>query len=118
LIIMTMFTFSLGTIMLTSSISVYSRDFQYLITALARILFWVTPIIYEIGSRAGAGGILYTIIWLNPLTYYIEGLHDVIYRGEIPGIEILLGCVIISIVMFTIGAFVFDKLKDGFAERL
>ena len=118
IIMLSMFMFSMGTIMLTSSISVYSRDFQYLITAFARLLFWVTPIFYEIESRAGTGGILYTIIWLNPLTYFVEGLRDITYRGIIPNAEILFGCVIIAVVMFVIGALVFNKLKDGFAERL
>lgn len=118
IILLSMFMFSMGTIMLTSSISVYSRDFQYLITAFARILFWVTPIFYEVESRAGTGGLLYTIIWLNPLTYYVEGLRDITYRGVLPSTEILLSCIIISIVMFIMGALVFNKLKDGFAERL
>lgn len=39
------------------SLSVYSRDFQCPITAFARILFWVMPMVYEIESRAGTGGI-------------------------------------------------------------
>lgn len=116
-VIFSMFLFSLGTIMFTSSISVYSRDFGYLITAFSRILFWVTPIFYMIESGSGAG-ILFTLIWFNPLTYYVEGLHDVMYWGVIPEAKILAGCVIIAVVMFLAGFLVFSKLKDGFAERL
>ncbi len=114
-IILTMFIFSLGTILLTSAISVYSRDFEYLITAFARLLFWITPIFYMAESRTG---LLYSIIWLNPLTYYVEGLHDVLYRGIMPSSEILLFCTVISLVMISVGIIVFEKLKDGFAERI
>ena len=112
-----MFLFSLGSIMLTSSISVYVRDFEYLISAFARILFWVTPIFYMIEARAGAG-ILYTLIWFNPLTYFVEGFHYVMYWGVMPGTGLLIGCVLISLVMFIAGFLVFNKLKDGFAERV
>ena len=115
LIIMTMFLFSLGMILFTSAISVYSRDFEYLITALARILFWITPVFYIPNTLTG---ILSKIIWLNPLTYYVEGLHKILYWGEMPGIELLIACTVISIVVFLMGVYVFEKLKDGFAERI
>ena len=115
LIILTMFAFSFGTILLTSAISVYSRDFEYLITALARILFWVTPIFYTTDSLTG---VLSTIVWLNPLTYYVEGLRDIVYIGIMPETELLIMCTIISAVMLAIGAYVFERLKDGFAERI
>ena len=114
-IILTMFAFSFGTILLTSAISVYSRDFEYLITALARILFWVTPIFYTTDSLTG---VLSTIVWLNPLTYYVEGLRDIVYIGIMPETELLIMCTIISAVMLAIGAYVFERLKDGFAERI
>ena len=114
-IIVAMFFFSLGTIMFTSSISVYSRDFEYFITATARVLFWVTPIFYMTDSLTG---ILNTIVWINPLTYYVEGLHDIIYRGIMPSTELLAIAAIISAVTFIAGAAIFQKLKDGFAERL
>ncbi|NLL94216.1 MAG: ABC transporter permease [Thermoplasmatales archaeon] len=111
----TMFLFSLGTILLTSAISVYSRDFEYLVTALSRILFWITPIIYTTDILAG---ILSRIIWINPLTYYVEGMHDIFYLGIIPDMGIILACTILAIVMFLVGVIVFARLKDGFAERI
>jgi ABC-type polysaccharide/polyol phosphate export permease len=115
LIIMTMFLFSLGMILFTSAISVYSRDFEYLITALARILFWVTPIFYMADTLTG---VLSKIIWFNPLTYYVEGLHKILYWGEMPSTELLIVCTVASVAAFLIGVYVFEKLKDGFAERI
>ena len=115
IVIVSMFFFSLGTILLTSAISVYSRDFEYLITALSRILFWVTPIFYMSGSLSG---ILSKIIWFNPLTYYVEGLHSVLYWGSMPNTNLLIACLLLSTVAFFVGLLVFEKLKDGFAERI
>ena len=110
-----MFIFSFGTILLTSAISVYSRDFEYLITAFARVLFWITPIFYIPDTLTG---ILSNIIWLNPLTYYVEGLHEIIYWGVLPSTELLVACTLLSVIMLIIGVYVFTKLKDGFAERI
>lgn len=115
LVIITMFIFSFGTILLTSAISVYSRDFEYLITAFARVLFWVTPIFYMIDSITG---ILSKIIWFNPLTYYVAGLQDIIYRGVMPSGELLIACTVLSFITLIAGLYVFEKLKDGFAERI
>jgi ABC-type polysaccharide/polyol phosphate export permease len=115
LVIITMFVFSFGTILFTSAVSVYSRDFEYIITAFARILFWVTPIFYTIDSLTG---ILSKAIWFNPLTYYVEGLHEIIYWGMMPSNELLIACTLLSIIMLAIGVYVFEKLKDGFAERI
>lgn len=114
-VLLTMFIFSFGTILFTSAISAYSRDFEYLITAFSRILFWITPIFYTLDSVTG---ILSKIVWLNPLTYYVECIRQIVYLGAMPSIAMLMACMIISIVTFLIGATVFGKLKDGFVERI
>lgn len=115
IVVPTMFAFSLGMILFTSSVSAYSRDFEFFITAMARILFWVTPIFYMADSLTG---ILSKIIWLNPLTYFVCGFQDILYWGIIPGTDLLIMCCVISVVTLIIGAYAFERLKDGFAERV
>lgn len=114
-IIPTMFVFSFGTILITSSISAYSRDFEFFITAVSRVLFWITPVFYMIDSLTG---ILSKIIWFNPLTYFVEGFHEIFYWGTMPSLELLTVCCSVSVVTLIIGVYVFEKLKDGFAERI
>ena len=109
-----MFAFSLGTI-LTSTVSVYYRDFEHLIVALTRILFWVTPIFYMIESLSG---VLQFVIWFNPLTYYVRGLQDIMYWGIMPSVELIVACTAVSSVSLAVGLYVFEKFKDGFAERI
>ena len=114
-IVPSMFIFSLGTILFTSSISVYFRDFEFFITATSRVLFWVTPVFYMADSLTG---ILSKIIWFNPLTYFVKGFQDILYSGIMPSVELLIACCFISAIMFVVGIYTFEKLKDGFAERL
>jgi lipopolysaccharide transport system permease protein len=114
-VIPAMFIFSLGTILFTSSVSVYLRDFEFFIVAMSRLLFWVTPIFYMVYSTTG---ILSKLVWLNPLTYFVTSFQDILYWGVMPSTKILIICCIISAVMFVIGSYTFEKLKDGFAERI
>jgi lipopolysaccharide transport system permease protein len=115
IVIPAMFVFSLGTILITSSISVYSRDFEFFITAMARILFWITPVFYVADSLTG---VLSKIIWFNPLTYFVNGFQKILYWGVMPSAEMLIICCLVSVITFIVGIFVFEKLKDGFAERI
>lgn len=58
------------------------RDVSHLISAVTRLLFFVTPIIWVYGER---GGIVRVISNLNPLTFYLD-----IFRAPIlgePGID-------------------------------
>jgi lipopolysaccharide transport system permease protein len=115
IVIPAMFVFSLGTILITSSISVYSRDFEYFIMAMAKILFWITPVFYVADSLTG---ILSKIIWFNPLTYFVNSFQKILYWGVMPSAKILIICCLVSAAVFIAGIYVFEKLKDGFAERI
>ena len=56
------------------------RDFAQLISALTRMLFFITPIIW---TYEEATGIRRTIALYNPLTHYIEIMRAPILGGEI-----------------------------------
>lgn len=109
------FIFGLGCIFLLSSITVYIRDVQYALNSLAIALFIMTPMRY---MAEDATGIVGTIIWYNPLTYYIEWNHQILYWGVSPNIYYVLMCILISIVTMIIGYAAFRKLKHGFVKRL
>ena len=115
LIIIPMIVFVYGYSLLLSSVTVYVKDLQYALSSLVLIFYFITPIYFSIDSLSG---LLDTIVWVNPFTYYVEGLHDCIYYGRIPSIRIITGCYAITIIAFIIGQIVFSKLKSGFVERL
>ena len=107
--------FSLGSILLLSSITVYVRDIHYFLSSMGIVFFVVTPLRY---MASDAAGILSTVIWYNPFTYYVEAMHSIFYSESIPSMEITYMCVILSVVMMIVGSFTFSKLKHGFVERL
>ena len=107
--------FATGYTLLFSSITVYVRDVQYIISSISMVFFFLTPMYFLANETTG---MLSAIIWLNPFTYFIEAFHACVYSCTIPDTAILYGCLIISILTFILGYMVFNKLKKGFAEKL
>lgn len=114
-IIVLMFIFVLGYVLLFSSLNVYARDVQFFLNSVNMIFFFLTPMYFTVESTSG---MLSTVIWINPYTYYIEGFHDIIYRGVLPSSTVCIGALVYSSVAIIIGLIVFKKLKKGFAERM
>lgn len=109
------FLFALGYTLILSTVTVFVRDVQYFIQAISRIMFWTTPIFYLVNN---IDGILSTIIWCNPYTYFIESFHDIIYYGTLPNASVFIMCLILTFGTLTIGIFIFNKYQNKFAEKL
>ena len=114
-ILLLMALFTTGYTLLFSSLTVYARDVQYILSSVSMIFFFMTPMYFLADSVSGMLG---NIIWLNPFTYYIEAFHSMVYFGEIPEMKVLLMCIILPLVSMMLGLAVFRRLKRGFAERL
>lgn len=110
-----MFMFALGCAFLVSSLTVYLRDLQYLLSSVSMAFFFLTPM-YFVASETT--GILHTVVWLNPLTYYVESFHQLVYWGIMPEWWVLGVAFALGIVLLIVGWFVFNRLKHGFVERL
>lgn len=115
-ILMAEFIFIIGFTMLLSSVTVYFRDLAQIMSALSMIMFFATPVIYR--SSAMNSEIMQFIFKVNPATYYINALHDVIYYGRMPDIFTFVMCFVLAFVMIVIGFIVFKKLEGKFAELL
>ena len=107
--------FGIGCTFFLSSIAVYVRDIQYALGSVGIALFILTPMRY---MAEDATGLLGTIIWLNPLTYFIEWNHQILYWGIAPSLDYVSICAILAFVMLIIGYVVYRKLKSGFVKRL
>lgn len=109
------FVFATGVVMLFSSVSVYCRDVQHLLSSLGIAFFFATPNYFLLSETSG---LLNQLIWINPFTYYVEMFHDLLYFGRVPETGMLYMTVLITAITFVFGTAVFRRLKDGFAERL
>jgi len=107
--------FATGYVLFFSAITAFVRDVHHFIDAIARLIFFMTPIFY---LASEVTGVLEKIIWMNPLTYFTESYHDILYYGVVPDTFQLLVCVMLATVALIVGAIVFNRLKGRFAEVL
>ena len=110
-----LYFFSVGSMLILSSINVYVRDLQYLLGSMGIVFFVFSPI-RTLASEAE--GIRATVYWLNPFTYYLEAFHSIIYFKEVPDLFVLGMCLLLPVMFMLIGIIVFNYLKRGFVERL
>ena len=107
--------FYVGSCLLLGSLTVYVRDIQYLVSSFNLIFFICTPLR---SMLADVNGPLKTIMMFNPLTYFIEPIHEIMYYGTIPTFSSVLTTSMISVVTIMVGYATFLKLKKGFVEKL
>ncbi len=110
-----MLIFSLGCSLLVSTVTVFVKDVGYFMSVAMRLVIWITPTFF---LASEAKGILGTIVWYNPFTYYVETFHDILYYGIVPHPEYVLISAVLSIVFFLIGAAVFFRYEKKFPEVL
>ena len=115
LVLMIMFVFGVGCVFLLSSVAVYVRDIQYALGPMGIAFFVLTPMRY---MASDAEGLLETIIWCNPLTYFVESFHDILYWGTLPSVSNMCMCLLLAAVTLIGGYTVFRKLRRGFVKRL
>lgn len=115
------FIFVCGMCLLLSAANVYFRDIEHLYGVLLTMWMYLTPIIYPIeifdGHGALAEFIKHVVTW-NPLTRYVQYFRSVIMYATVPGIRENLICLLMSLVMFAIGALVFKKAQKKFILHL
>lgn len=111
------FIFVCGMCLFLSAANVYFRDIEHLYSVLLTVWMYLTPIIYPISLLDSAGGfalVVKRIVYLNPLTHYVEYFRSVVMYATLPGIKENLICLGMSLAMFVFGAFVFSKAQKKF----
>lgn len=108
--------FCLGVALLLSGINVYFRDVEHIIGVLLMAWVWGTPIMYSIDLTGD--GILRKLVHLNPMTWFVEIYHDILYLKTCPSIAMLGACFLIAFLFLVIGELCFNYLEGNFAEEL
>ena len=107
--------FSLGLALIVSAATVYLRDLEYIIRVLLMALIWMTPIMYEVKAVPAN---LYNILKLNPMVYFIDIFHDILYYHTFPSLAMLLVIMVEAVGTLIIGEVIFARLEGDFSEEL
>jgi homopolymeric O-antigen transport system permease protein len=107
--------FCLGIILLLSSLNVFFRDVGIMWGTIQPALFYMTPIMYP---EALIPEKYKLIIKCNPVYYFIKLGRSIFYDAGGPPSALWIHCTIIAVLMYIIGAFVFNKLKNQFISTI
>lgn len=102
--------------LLLSCIHVYVRDVEHIYQVFLRLLFFITPIFYDL-SFLGKGTAKY-IVLLNPLTYLIDFSRSVVIEGKLFSIESFLLLFLVNAIMMYFGFIIFRQFEPTFAENV
>jgi len=107
---------TIGLAFIVSALTVHFRDLKDLLANLLTFWFFATPIIYPM-SAAPEGG--RTFLNLNPFTHLAISYQEILfYQGPFGHWKWLLALLGGSIGLFLLGYFLFDRLRDSFAEEV
>ena len=107
--------FVLGIILFLSSITVYFRDLEHIVSIVLMAWMYLTPVIYPIEYIPSS---VFNIFKMNPMFVIIESYRDILMFNRQPETFGLFYVLMLSILFLAAGYFVFDKLQRRFAEEI
>ncbi len=107
---------TLGFAFVLSALTVHFRDIRDILSNLLTLWFFATPIIYP---WFAAPELAKRFLNFNPMTHLAISYQEVLFfPGPFGHWKWLLALAVVSIVWFLFGYFLFDRLRDTFAEEV
>jgi len=115
-IVFVQLVFTLGLALLLSALTVHFRDIKDILGNLLTLWFFSTPIIYSMQMAPEA---YRWVLNINPMTHLAISYQEVLfYVGPHGHWKWLMALLVASVFVFLAGYFVFDRLRDSFAEEV
>jgi lipopolysaccharide transport system permease protein len=114
---------SLGLALILSALTVHFRDIKDILSNVLTLWFFATPIIYPMSqlndAASGTPGWAKTLINLNPFTHLAISYQEILfYNGPFGHWKWLIALGVGSLLLFLFAYFLFDRLRDSFAEEV
>jgi lipopolysaccharide transport system permease protein len=109
--------FTLGLSLLLAALTVHFRDIKDILSNLLTLWFFATPIIYPM--HLAPGTISKAVLNANPMSHFAVSYQEILfYKGPFGHWKWLLAIAGASVLLFLFGYFLFDRLRDSFAEEV
>ena len=107
---------TLGLALILSALTVHFRDIRDILSNLLTVWFFVTPIIYPWQEAPDS---IKRFLNLNPFMHLAVSYQEILFfDGPFGHLKWMLVLGAISILFFLLGYFIFDRLRDTFAEEV
>lgn len=107
--------FVCGLTLATASLNVHFKDVRDILTNLLTLLFFMTPILYTL-STLDSIPLLRFVVARNPMTSYMLAYQEVLFYGSVPSAWLWAEMIVTALVVFAIGAWLFDRLSETLGE--
>jgi len=107
--------FVCGVSLLSSAISVFIRDTQYVVESFNVVLFWLVPIFYSWEIIPAKFAVVYKV---NPVAALALAMRNILIDRQSPPQTLIVNMVIAAAVALGLGLIVFGKLKRRFYEYI
>ncbi len=114
LVVLLQFPMVAGAALALSALNVLFKDVRDLVQNGLTLMFFLAPIIYPLDG-IGVNGVI-RVVRFNPFTPFTLAYQATLFRGEAPALGLWLQMVVISIVAWAIGAWLFERLRGTLVE--
>jgi ABC-type polysaccharide/polyol phosphate export permease len=116
LVVAVQFLFTLGCALLLSALTVHFRDIRDILSNILTLWFFATPIVY---SYKFSPDLARRFMNFNPFAHLAISYQEILFfPGPFGHWKWLVALGILSIFWFLAGYWVFDRLRDSFAEEV
>jgi len=115
LIMLMEYVLALGLTLIISSVTVFFKDMEHIVTVMLMAWIYLTPLLYPLEV------IPEKIRWLfklNPMTAVIEGYHSILYWQKPPYFKLTVYGIAFAVAALVLGEVIFSWLDEKFAEEL
>ena len=115
IIMLVEYLLALGMAMISSAVTVYIRDLEYILGIITMAWQFLSPVMYSVEQVPEE---VRGIFEMNPVAPIIIAYRDILYYGKIPELETLAHSIFVGVGLLVIGTVIFGKLKKHFAEEM
>lgn len=114
-VVLSEYLLAFGIAFITSSLTVYFRDLEYVLNNIAMAWQFLTPVMYGVDMVPEQ---LRGIFMLNPMTPVIIAYRDILYYQQAPHLNTLFLACGLGVILLVFGWILFGYLEKHFAEEL
>ena len=110
--------FAQGIGLMLSILNARFGDVMYIVSVALGALYFLTPVLYPMSLLEGQNEILGWIIRLNPMSWYVESMHDAMYSLVAPPALVVVSLLVGGFAVFWLGLVVFERGSEDIGELL
>jgi len=107
--------FTIGLALILATGTAFFRDVRHLVEIALAVLFWTTPIVYELRQIPSP---LQLPILLSPMSPFVHAYHEIFYYRAWPGAGTWAIVIGYTAVALAIGLWLIVRYEDRFAEQV